>query len=381
MFDWYDDAAESVSEWLGGDAPTHDAATAQPGEGPATEANAEGLWGRIGQTVGDIGRGISQEGIGGVLDPLGMLDRQQAQRDLSNRFEVLDDDFVGPRQHNQVSQAEYEEIARTYSNIRMGRGDLTMDSSSLDDDTDRQEWEDGMMNSVADMMMTTSGRRQVMGISNNTLVDDAGNARLDDDGDEIHRHTTMRPDLEDDGSLVTDNAGVGRAGSNSNDEAFYQLDDEGNISGRGMGTDANLFINPNLQVDDCNRTDVVLAHEMQHVQNRTQGTMVPGDHVSTQGELDSPDDAFRARERQAVGLPTPFSGHYPGDADGCTENTYREERNQLNPNERLLPRTHYRDRLDEHGNVTEVGFTGTASTVDENEQAWADYHRNFPNAR
>jgi hypothetical protein len=46
------------------------------------------------------------------------------------------------------------------------------------------------------------------------------------------------------------------------------------------------------------------------------------------------------RERQAVGLTrgdSPTGGHYPGDPDGCTENTYRQERNALG--ERFLPRT------------------------------------------
>ena len=381
MFDWYNDAAESVSSWLGSDAPTRDAATARPGEGNATDAHdPDSLWGEIGQTIGDIGRGVSQEGLGGVLHPFGMLDRQQAQRDLSNRFSVVDDDFIGPRQHNQVTQSEYEEIARTYSNIRMGRGDFTMDASEIEDETERQQWEDGMMNSVADMMMTTSGRRQVMNISNNVLVDDNGDARLDDDGDEIHRHTTMRPDFEDDGSLVTDNAGVGRAGSNPNSEAFYQLDENGNPGQRGMGTDANLFINPNLQVSDCDRTDVILAHELQHVQNRTQGTMIPGQHTSV-GDIDAPDQGLNIRERQAVGLPTGFGGHYPGDADGCTENTYREERNQLNPDERLLPRTNYRSRRDTDGNIIESSVPGQAGTVEENEEAWRQYHASRPDAR
>lgn len=54
-------------------------------------------------------------GIGGLLDPSGMLDRQQAQRDLAGRFQVLPDDFVGPRRDNQVSQEEYQRIARARS--------------------------------------------------------------------------------------------------------------------------------------------------------------------------------------------------------------------------------------------------------------------------
>lgn len=53
------------------------------------------------------------------------------------------------------------------------------------------------------------------------------------------------------------------------------------------------------------------------------------------------------RDRQAVGSPT--GGHYPGDADGCTENSYRKERNQRSSEELLLPRASDRQRLDDKG--------------------------------
>jgi len=369
MFDFLQGVGRRVGDWLGHGPNTSDAATAAPGEGPAAESQRPaGLFGRIGQTIGDLGRGLSQEGLGGLLDPMGMLDRQQAQRELSNRFQVVGPDFEGPRNHNQVSQEEYQEIARTYSNIRMGRGDFTMDTGNMAPEQ-AQQWRNGMMNSVADMMMTTAGRRQVMGISNNVLLGDDGKPRLDADGNQIHRHTTMRPDIADDGSLVTDNAGVGVANGMNDDDKFLRYDADGNVTGRGMGTDANLFINPNLQVDGCNRTDVILAHEMQHVQNRTQGTMVRGTHNEENGEGDA---GTNRRERQAVGLPNnaPSGGHYPGDSDGCTENTYREQRNQINPNERLLPRTAY-----------DAWLPGSAGTNQENEEAWRRYHQNNPNAR
>jgi hypothetical protein len=53
------------------------------------------------------------------------------------------------------------------------------------------------------------------------------------------------------------------------------------------------------------------------------------------------------REGEAVGSPS--GGHYPGDADGCTENSYRKERNQRNPEELRLPRAGDRQRLDDKG--------------------------------
>lgn len=367
-------AAQAVQGWLGPAAPTSDAGNAAPGSGSAQDAHNPTSWfGRLGQSVGDIGRGVQQEGLGGLLDMGGMLDRQDAQRDLSNRFQVMPHDFVGPRNHNQVSQEEYQRIAHTYSDIRTGRGDMTIATDSLTGDA-ATNYRDGMMNGVADIMMTTAGRQQVMGLSNNTLINDDGTQRLDADGNAQHRHTTIRPDIADDGSLVTNNAGVGMAPtSTTDDDKYLQYDPvTGLPTGRGAGTDANLYINPTLQVGDCNRLDVIMAHEMQHVQNRTQGTMLRGTHVSPTGPDGNPindgDNGTNMRERQAVGLPN--GTHYPGDTDGCTENTYREQRNQINPEERLAPRNAYAGR-----------FPGQSPTVDANTEAWRQYHANNPTAR
>ena len=78
---------------------------------------------------------------------------------------------------------------------------------------------------------------------------------------------------------------------------------------------------------------------MEHAIHETQGTMATGQLGGT-----GPDQTFQNFERQAVGLTrsdSPSGGHYPGDPDGCTENTYRDERNQLGLGERWLPRTSY----------------------------------------
>ena len=184
-------SADASSEWLGGAADTADAATAG-GADPLNYADEPtGMLAGIGQTLGDVGRGLEQEGLGGLLDP-GMLDRQRAQRELSDRFQVVGEDFAGERAHNQVSQEEYERIAHTFSDVRLGRGDLTVSTAEMTDAGQEERYRDGTMSAIADMMMTTSGRSQVMGMSNNVAMDDAGNARLDGDGNEIHRHTTIR---------------------------------------------------------------------------------------------------------------------------------------------------------------------------------------------
>ena len=351
-----EEQAQALSSWLG-TPETGDAATAT-GESSARAEQPDGLFGQVGQFIGDVGRGLSQEGIGGLFDPVGMMDRQQAQRDLSTRFQVVGDDFVGPRNHNQVSQEEYEEIARTYSNIRMGRGDLTIDTSEMTDEGQEQRYRDGTMSAIADMMMTTSGRGQINNLSNNVLRDDAGDARLDADGNEVHHHTTIRAlynDTDGDGNWLNDGTSEANYRSNNAVATAYgahgetgpTLDTTGygtwnrDASGnRGAGFDSTIWWNPNVQAGNCDRGDVVLAHEMQHALHETQGTMAAGTFSGA-----GPDSGvIRNFERQAVGLSrsdTPSGGHYPGDPDGCTENTYRSERNQLGLGDNFLMRNNY----------------------------------------
>ena len=43
------------------------------------------------------------------------MDRSDARRDLASKFDVVGDNQQGPRLSNQVTQAEYDNIARTYS--------------------------------------------------------------------------------------------------------------------------------------------------------------------------------------------------------------------------------------------------------------------------
>lgn len=348
-------AADPVArENFFGTPQTGDAATAR-GESSTHAAQPTSLLGQLGQGLGDLGRGLSQEGLAGVLDPVGMMDRQQAQRDLSDRFQVVPDDFVGPRNHNQVSQAEYEEITRTFSDIRLGRGDLTIDTSEMTDPAQAQRYRDGAMSSIADMMMTTSGRAQIGNLSDNVASNDDGTARTNAAGDPIHRHTTIRAlynDTNGDGNWLND--GTTEANYRSNNavataygahgETGATLDTTGYgtwnrdaaTGARGAGFDSTIWWNPNVQAGNCDRGDVILAHEMQHALHETQGTMAAGTYSGA-----GPDNGrIRNYERQAVGIPHTGT-HYPGDPDGCTENTYRSERNQLGLGDNFLQRGDY----------------------------------------
>ena len=368
-------AQTGINQFSGGYSgpDTHDAATARGGT--ALQGGETSILGRLGQTVGDFTRGISQEGLGGLLDPAGMMDRQDAQRDLSSRFQVVGDDFVGPRNHNQVTQEEYQNIAHTFSDVRTGRGDLTLDTSAITDPAQAQTYRDGTMVAIADMMMTTSGRQQINNLSNNVMRDDAGNARHGLPGGdpmtlpfgmeqflpETHRHTSIRPLFNDtnNNNNLTDDAHTSADYFNGNAFADARgaqgengaIDTSGRgkwsrdpvTNARGLGTDSTIWWNPTASVGNCNRSDVILAHEMQHSLHETQGTMGRGTYTDPAG-LDPDSGSIRNFERQAVGLSrsdTPTGGHYPGDPDGCTENTYRSERNQLGLGDNFAQRTNY----------------------------------------
>jgi NleD-like pathogen effector protein (putative zinc metallopeptidase) len=350
---------------------THDAATARGGS--ALEQGQTSLFGRVGQTLGDLGRGLSQEGVGGLLDPAGMMDRQAAQRELSSRFQVVPDDFVGPRRANQVTEAEYEKVAHTFSDIRMGRGDLSVNTSMIKDPAQAEQYKQGTMVAIADMMMTEGGRNQIENFHNNVMKDDAGNARhgigdpmklpfgLEAALPEVHRHTEIRPffkDANNDGNLTNDpttaadydntNAMADARGA-SGDTPSGTIDASGRgkwgrVGGaggeRGPGTDSTIWWNPTANVGNCNRSDVILAHEMQHAFHETQGTMAAGTYAGP-----GPDAAAGIAnfERQAVGLPT--TGSNPNDSPGLSENQYRQERNDLGLGDKFLQRQNYSGTL------------------------------------
>lgn len=374
-----------VEKFLG-QPQTHDKPTAKPGS-DAVAAQPKSLGGQVGQTIGDIGRGIHQEGVDGLLDPAGMMDRQQAQRDLSNRFQVVPDNFKGPRKPNQVTDAEYERIAHTFSDIRLGRGDLTINTSEQTNAKEAAKYKQGTLNAIADMMMTKSGREEIERLHDSKLVDDKGKARLDASGHEQHHHTEIRAlynssngdplDTNNDGKVDAKDKhdAVHRYNKNAYADATdttkrgdwfrkQQLDAHGNpvtdakgkpVMDRGVGTDSTIWWNPTVSAGNCNRSDVILAHEMAHSIHETQGTMASG---TVKG---GPDNGINNFERQAVGLPQ--AGGNPGDPTSVGENAYREERNALGMGDKFLPRTRYSGTM-----------PGQATTAANANAAWKKFH-------
>jgi hypothetical protein len=349
------------------DPQTSDAATARAGES-AQAAQPQSGAGQAGQFLGDLTRGFGQEGLSGLLDFSGMMDRQQAQRDLSTRFQVVGDDFTGERKANMVSQEEYEEIAHTFSDIRLDRGDLTMDTSEMSE-ADAKTYRDGTMTSFADMMMTEGGRSQIEQLHDNELRNDDGTPRLDSSGNEIHHKTTLKAaystdedpqDANEDGVVDDADKPHYNASNWANDNAFARAADPDKRfrhadGSRGDGSDATVFWNPTADVDDLHRPDVILAHELQHALHHTQGTNAMGKVTDST----SADVGGNNRERQAQGLS--YEGHHAGDDHGVTENQYRKERNALGLGDRLLPQESYQ------------AITGEAANDADLEAAWDHY--------
>jgi len=388
---WFEEIAQGVTEFgqgMVGSTPNHDQPRAAPGS-DAVAAQPESLWGRIGQGVGDVVHGLQQEGLGGLLDPSGMMDRQQAQRDLANRFDVVPDNFVGPRLPNQVTQSQYQDIAHTYSDIRMGRGDLTINTSEQTKPEEAARYRQQTMNTIADQMMTQSGRDAVGRLHNNVLVDDAGKPRLDASGKEQHHSTQIRAlynsnpagnplDTNNDGTVDAKDAHDeahrfnGNAYADATDTSkrgdWFRTqrtdasgkpvnDASGNpIMDRGPGTDSTIWFNPQVTAGDCKRADVILQHEMAHSIHETQGTMANNAKGKTEAGINN-------FERQAVGLPN--SGSHPGDPKGFAENNYREERNLVG--DRFLPRKNYGGKM-----------PGQAATPAKAQKAWSDHHKANP---
>lgn len=175
------------------------------GQGPPSPAmpgvNApvepESLLAHVGQGVVNLAGGVANEGMAGVLDPVGAVDRQRAAKELQRKFQVVGDDHQGERLPNQVSAAEYEQIVKTYSDIRLGRGDLLIDDKSAEDPG---AYRANVMDDIGDIMQTASGRSLIGQLSNN--------ARSDASGAEIRHKTTLHPKYFEnpDGSTLRDPA-------------------------------------------------------------------------------------------------------------------------------------------------------------------------------
>lgn len=298
MFEFLDEAARTVGGTFAGrdwSAPSAE----QPQESTPADAGPLGFLGSVGQTIGDFGRGVAQEGLGAVLDPTGAIDRQEAQRELASQFNVIaaEDAICTPDgadpAPNTVTQEEFQRIARTYSDIRLDRSDIRFNTDGMTEDEAR-DFRSASMGDIGNLLQTESGRDLIGGL-----------AYQPDD------HTTtinLRADNSNAEGGADDHAAPGSwaDGHGTNAEIDYVPGDAGGI------------VQPTMEDEWLPmRSDVTLFHELTHAHHAAYGTM---DQTTLDGTNAHADDVGQAGlEYQAVGL-----GDFAG--DHLTENTYRAER-------------------------------------------------------
>jgi len=258
------------------------------------------------QKVLDMQHGMAQEGLAGLADFEGMMDRQAAQRELEDRFVVTGEGETAPAEHapNVVSSEEYQQIARTYSDIRLGRADLMVDASAAPAD-EQEGYEESVMADIADILQTESGRSLIDSLAYNPLEDHYTliAASLDNTTAQGGAYSPNGPDP----AAQQPSVGAKRTFAQYSPGMF------GGIVDPGAGPDGEDVA--------IGRSDQVLFHELVHAHHAAYGTEDGG--LVDPFEAETADDMWiEEREYQAVGL-----GDYAGDK--LTENTYLEERERI----------------------------------------------------
>jgi Domain of unknown function (DUF4157)/Effector protein len=312
--------------------------------------------------------GMNEEGLEGARDVAGAVDRQRAQDELENRFNIVSDDPGAAHLPNDLTAEGFRNVARMYSDVRLKRGDLRVDGSELNHPAlqhsagmNAQTFEAGAMNDIATMLQTSSGRDEVWALQHNALPNPRAAAS---EGlytaPDIHHTTTIRP-------VLNGQAGDAQA---SAAPGFHDVDGNLRPDGRpGQGVNAEARYVPNASVGsqpglnpwEPMRSDVVLFHELRHSLDYTHGTLddsfvnesdarvlgtdeqgrpdpnnVSMDHDimidARAGQFNMTVDPTRRnrstkrREHAAIGL-----GKF-SDAP-LTENEYRAERNEIGEND------------------------------------------------
>lgn len=228
-------------------------------------------------------------------------DRALAKKELEGKFDVVADDFKGQKRPNQVTQAEYEKIVATYSDIRRGKTDLQLNTEGMTEEQ-KTKFVHDTMGDIGSIMQTSSGRN---------LIEQLAYQKDD-------HQTTI--------NLAKDSLG------NPNPlGASADAQDPLERSKWSDGTGVNAKLNyvpgqdvtiPGYEKDTFNpiRSDVVLYHEMVHALHIANGSMAKG--TVTNGPQVDIDRGIQNFEHQATGL-----GDYA--ADPMTENGYRRERNAI----------------------------------------------------
>jgi hypothetical protein len=248
-----------------------------------------------------------------------LAEQTRARAALQSRFQIVPDNYQGPRAPNTITQQVFNHLVDEYANIGAGRGDLTMDTSELSPE-DARDWRGAMMNDVATVMQTETGRAEIDRLSNNHEALSG-----------MHHHTTLRAlhidangnrDRNDD-----DGAALDRSGGETipvNPSASRTRVQNGQVVS-GAGSDMIVRMTPGgVGFGDLigdQRGDVVLSHELRHALDGTGGNR----DMNTVGNdaVIPADRGLHESEYQAVGL-----GNYDDNTD-INEEHYRLERKAI----------------------------------------------------
>jgi hypothetical protein len=237
---------------------------------------------------------VTHEGLGGFMNDLpGALDRVVAEQQLRPEFE-LDDHPVASVAPNVVSSDEFHQTAASFSAVRRGAGNLSVQPDGAAPPAAQSDFANGSMHEIAETLRTPTGRAEVDALVN------------------APHKTTIEPMAA--GQTVP----MTLPPKDSMSDWQARMNKDGTARD---GSDAHISLNPNQSYFGL-PADVALAHEMAHAVSETNGMM------DTQ-KADASDGVSRDRgvprfEHQAIGIGkyanVPFS-----------ENSYRAERNALAP--------------------------------------------------
>lgn len=242
-----------------------------------------------------------------AVDPAVEADKAamaDARAKLADKFQVVGDDFGGPRASNQLSPEEFEQMARMYADIGQGKTLLQLDTEGLNKE-DAEKFKSGAMGDISTLMQTQSGRELIEKLA------------YDNKGLDGTAHVTKLS------SLAPDVSGE-RA------KCKTPLDQVGKDF-TPAGADSQVWWHPGQTVnveghDEPFRSDVILYHELVHALHQGRGTTASGEV----NPIHPNDTGISQSEYQASGLGHDDDHeHHDPMADLFNENLYRRERAAL----------------------------------------------------
>lgn len=245
-------------------------------------------------------------------DYAGQIDRVKAEQELAGQFQVVPDDFVGPRLPNQVTQAEFQDIAATYSDIRRGQTNFQFDTAGMTD-KEAAAFQGHVMGDMSRILTTQSGRD----LLNQLAYGKNAN------GDAVT--TTLHNIANPTGANTTDGAG-GLSAPIGNGVGTDQIVNY--TAGQDVDLGATIPDYESAQYRQFS-SDTVLFHELTHamhiqqgavpIQTDASGNLTSIDEVGGAQATIPKDSSVFQEEYNTVGLGN--AAHDP-----ITENAYRAER-------------------------------------------------------